>query len=375
MNIPFLDLKAQNRACQDEILPLWKEILESAYFIGGPHVAGLEEEFADAVGAPYAVTVGNGTDALRFIFIALGLEPGDEVITVPNTFIATTEAISQAGARVVFVDVRPDTCNMDPALLEAAITPRTKGIVPVHLYGQPADMDPILEIAGRHGLWVVEDAAQAHLAEYRGRKAGTMGVAAGFSFYPGKNMGACGEAGAVTTADEALARRVRMIRDHGQAKKYYHDIEGYNGRCDALQAAALRVKLRHLPAWNEARRAHAARYLERLAEIDGVTLPVVAEGVLPVWHLFVVQVEARDAVMAAMQEKGVACALHYPVPLHLQNAYARMGLGEGSFSVTEAYARRLLSLPMFPELTNEQIDYVCDSLIACVSRVRGRAER
>lgn len=367
MNVPFLDLKAQNQACRDEILPHWQEILESAYFIGGQHVAGLEEEFAVACDALHAVAVGSGTDALRFIFMALDLETGDEVITVPNTFIATTEAISQAGGQIVFVDVKPDTYNMDPELLAAAITPRTKGIVPVHLYGQPAEMDLILEVADHHGLWVVEDAAQAHLAEYKGRKAGTMGSAAGFSFYPGKNMGACGEAGAVATSDADLAQRVRMIRDHGQAKKYYHDIEGFNGRCDALQAAALRVKLRHLPAWNEARRNNAARYQERLAQVRGVVTPSVAEGVLPVWHLFVVQVENRDAVMAAMKEKGIACAMHYPVPLHQQKAYAALGFGKGSFPVTEAYASRLLSLPMFPELTEEQIDYVCESLADCVS--------
>ncbi|MBW1796072.1 MAG: DegT/DnrJ/EryC1/StrS family aminotransferase [Deltaproteobacteria bacterium] len=264
MQVPFLDLKTQNRALKAEILPLWEEILDSAAFIAGKHVSAFEEEFASACSVKHCVAVNSGTDALRFIFLALDLKPGDEVITVPNTFIATTEAITQASGNIVFVDIDPETYNMDPTKIEAAITPKTRGIVPVHLYGQPADMDPILAIAERHGLWVVEDACQAHLAEYRDRKAGSMGIAAAFSFYPGKNMGACGEGGAVTTNDEDLAAKVRMLRDHGQAKKYYHDMEGYNGRCDALQAAALRVKLKHLPAWNEARRKNAKRYFELL---------------------------------------------------------------------------------------------------------------
>lgn len=362
MDVPFLDLKAQHRPLKDEILGLWSEILDTAGFVGGKHVAGLEEEFAAACGTAHAVAVNSGTDALRFIFLALGLEAGDEVILPGNTFIATAESISQAGGKLVFVDVDPATYNIDPAKIEAAITPRTKGIVPVHLYGQPADMDAIGAIAQKHGLWVVEDAAQAHLAEYKGRKAGSMGVAAAFSFYPGKNMGACGEGGAVTTNDAALADLVRKIRDHGQAQKYYHDIEGYNGRLASVQAAALRVKLRHLPAWSELRRKNAARYLEKLEGVKGVTLPAVLDGCTPVWHLFVIQVDQRDAVQEALKERGVATALHYPVPLHLQKAYAHLGLGEGSLPVTENYAKRLLSLPMFPELTAEQIDHVCDSL-------------
>ncbi len=360
--IPFLDLKAQHRALRDEILPLWGVILEQGAFIGGPHVGGLEAEFAEACGVAHAVAVGSGTDALRLIFIALGLAPGDEVITVPNTFIATTEAISQAGGRPVFVDVRPDTYNLDPGRIEAAITPRTCGIVPVHLYGQPADMDPILRIAARHGLWVVEDAAQAHLADYRGRKAGSIGTAAAFSFYPGKNMGACGEAGIVTTADFGLAERVRMLRDHGQSRKYYHEMEGYNARCDALQAAALRVKLKHLPAWTAARREHATLYRELLQDVPGIVTPAVADGVDPVWHLFVIQVEGRDEIMGALGAVGIQCGLHYPIPLHLQKAYATMELGPGSYPVAEEVSRRVLSLPMYPELTDESIECVCREL-------------
>jgi dTDP-4-amino-4,6-dideoxygalactose transaminase len=368
MNVPFLDLKAQNQALKDEILPIWEEILMGAAFIGGPHVKGLEEEFAAACGTSHAVAVGSGTDALRLIFLALGLQSGDEVITVPNTFIATTEAISQAGGKVVFVDVLPGTCNMDPAKLEAAIGPKTRGIVPVHLYGQPADVPAIAEIADRFGLWVVEDACQAHLAEVNGRRAGSMGVAGAFSFYPGKNMGACGEAGMVTTDDANLAATVAMLRDHGQSEKYIHVSEGYNGRCDALQAAALRVKLKKLPEWTEARRRHAARYMDLLAPIDGIQLPVVAQGMAPVWHLFVIHLDGREDVRQALGKRGVACGLHYPVSLHLQEAYAWMGLARGSFPAAEASADRLLSLPMFPELTDEQIRYVCDCLIEVLDR-------
>lgn len=362
MEVPFLDLKTQNRSLKNEILILWEEILDSATFIGGEHVKGLEEEFAKACEVEYCVCINSGTDALRFIFLSIGLEPGDEIITVPNTFIATTEAISQAGGKIKFVDIDPDTYNMDPTKIEDAITAKTKGIVPVHLYGQTADMDPILAIAEKHGLWVVEDACQAHLAEYKGRKAGSMGLAAAFSFYPGKNMGACGEGGAITTNDGDLASKVRMLRDHGQSKKYYHDMEGYNGRCDALQAAALRVKLKHLPKWNECRRKNADNYKELLKDIKNIILPKSADGCLPVYHLFVVQVENRDAVVQTLLWNNIYTGLHYPVPLHLQQAYSWMDLSEGMFPVCEAASKRILSLPMFPELSEEQITYVSDCL-------------
>ena len=362
MEVPFLDLKAQNRALKAEILPLWEEILDSAGFVGGKHLNAFEENFAHACGVKHCVAVNSGTDALRFIFLALGLEPGDEIISVPNTFIATTEAITQAGGKIVFVDIDPDTYNMDSSKLESAITPRTKGIVPVHLYGQPADIDPILSIADKYGLWVVEDACQAHLAEYKGRKAGSMGIAGAFSFYPGKNMGACGEGGAVTTNDENLAAKVRMLRDHGQSRKYHHEMEGYNGRCDALQAAALRIKLKRLPAWNEARRKNAQCYFEFLQDTDGIDLPVIHQNCLPVFHLFVIQVKDRDIIQKALGKMGISAGLHYPIPLHLQKAYEHMGLPIGSFPVAEACAKRLLSLPMFPELTEEQIRMVSNSL-------------
>jgi dTDP-4-amino-4,6-dideoxygalactose transaminase len=372
MQVPFVDLKAQNRFLKAEILVLWDEILDSAGFVGGKHVIGFEEEFAEACSVEHCILVNSGTDALRFIFLALGLEEGDEIITVPNTFIATTEAISQSGARIAFVDIDPNTYNMDSSKLESTITSRTKGIVPVHLYGQTADMDPILDIAEKYGLWVVEDACQAHLAEYKGRKAGSIGIAGAFSFYPGKNLGACGEGGAVTTHSGNLAAKIRMLRDHGQARKYHHMMEGYNGRCDALQAASLRVKLKHLTLWNEARRKNAQHYFERLKTLDSARLPEIADGCLPTYHLFVVQVDNRDAVAETLKEKGISTGLHYPVPLHLQDAYAYMRIPEGSFPVTESSAKKLLSLPMFPELTVKQIEFVCDELRIVLENLAGK---
>ena len=363
--VPFIDLKTQNRALKSEILPLWEKILDSASFIGGAHVTAFEKEFAKACAVDYAVAVGSGTDALRFILLALDLREGDEVITVPNTFIATTEAISQAGGTIIFVDVDPGTYNIDTSKIEASITSKTKGIIPVHLYGQPADMDSIMTVAEKYGLWVVEDACQSHLAEYKGRKAGSMGVASGFSFYPGKNMGACGEGGAITTNDGTIAEKVRILRDHGQAKKYYHMVEGFNGRCDALQAAALRVKLQRLPQWNEARRQHAKRYDRLLGQVPSVILPKVIEACLPVYHLYVIQIDRRDEIAAELNRRGIETGLHYPVPLHLQKAYAHLGLHEGALPVTEKYAKRLLSLPMFPELSEDQIVYVCE----CVKKI------
>lgn len=370
MQIPWIDIRQQNAALRDEILPLWDEILTEAQFVGGKHLEAFEREFAAACGVPHCCAVSNGTDALRLIFHGLGVQPGDEIITVPNTFIATTEAIVQAGGSVVFVDVDPETYTMDPVALESAITPRTRGIVPVHLYGQTADMDPIIEIAQRHGLWVVEDAAQAHLAEYKGRRAGSMGIASAFSFYPGKNLGACGEAGAVATTSKELAERVRILRDHGQATKYYHEVNGYNNRCDALQTAALRVKLKYLPQWNERRRDVAAQYLNQLSGIDGLVLPTVHPDRLHVWHLFVVQLEDRDRVHEELKERGVSTSFHYPLPLHLQRAYIDLGCGRGSFPVTEAMAERLLTLPLFPEITKEEVSFVCDQLTDIVAGAR-----
>lgn len=369
MEVPFLDLKSQNAKLKTEILGMWEEILDSASFVGGEHVVAFEKEFASACSVKHSITVSSGTDALRFILIALGLKEGDEVITVPNTFIATTEAITQAGGKIVFVDIDHKTYNMDPLKLESVITPKTKGIIPVHMYGQPAEMDSIQSIADSYGLWIIEDACQAHLSEYKGRKAGSMGIAGAFSFYPGKNLGACGEAGAVTTNDDELELKVRMLRDHGQTKKYYHHMEGYNGRCDALQAAALRVKLRYLPSWNEARRVHAQRYIDLLKNLDAVILPKEAENCLSVYHLFVIQIDNRDTIAEHLYKKGVSTGLHYPIPLHLQEAYTHLKIPRGSFPITEACSEKLLSLPIFPELNKAQIFHICQELNAATKKI------
>lgn len=373
MKVPFLDLRAQARALKDEIFASWQEIYVQAAYVGGPQVRQFEDEFARVCRCEHCIAVSNGTDALVFILKALGLSDGDEVIVPVNTFIATAESVRLAGARVVFVDVRPDTHLIDVAGVAAAISPRTKVIMPVHLYGQPAPMDPILQIAKEKGLYVVEDSAQAHLAEYKGRPTGSMGIAAGFSFYPGKNLGACGEAGAVTTNDPQVAEKVRKLRDHGSTKKYVHDFEGHNGRCDTLQAAALLIKLRHLQEWNAARRQVAEYYRRRLMGTD-IVLPFAAPESLPVWHLFVVQVDRRDEVRQYLQERGVGTGLHYPVPLHRQRAYAHLKLHEGAFPVAEQVCKRLLSLPMFPELTEAQVDYVCECLLDATRPVEITAE-
>jgi len=380
MNIPFLDLKAQFREIEHEVLPMVKEAMENAAFIGGPQVSGFEAEFASFCESKYCVGVNSGTDALRFALLAAGVGPGDAVITVPHTFIATTEAISQVGAKPVFVDIDPKTYNMDPNKLEdylskrfkgnasglqpsaSSIEPRPKAVLPVHIYGQPADMDAIAAVAKKHNLLVIEDACQAHGALYKGKKAGSMGVAGCFSFYPGKNLGAYGEGGAVVTQSEEMANKMRMIRDHGQAKKYFHDMEGYNGRLDAIQAGVLRIKLRRLETWNEARRRNAKHYNELLSTVKGVTVPLEANGSRHVYHLYVILVDDRDGLQKYLNDKGIGTGLHYPVPLHLQKAYSHNGHKEGEFPVTESVAKRLLSLPMFPELTKAQIEYVAQSI-------------
>ena len=362
MQVPFLDLKTQYKQIEQEVVPMLTEAMSNASFIGGPQVSGLEEEFAAFCSSKYCVAVNSGTDALRFALIAAGIGPGDEVITVPNTFIATTEAISQAGAVPVFVDIDPDTYNIDTDLIKGKISSKTKAILPVHLYGQPADMEPILNIADKHNLIVIEDACQAHGALYKGKKAGSMGLAGCFSFYPGKNLGAFGEGGAVVTQDEKLAKEMTMLRDHGQEQKYYHAIEGYNGRLDAIQAGVLRIKLKKLETWNNARREKAAYYSELLSKIDGVITPVEADGAESVYHLYVILADDREGLQKYLGDKGIGTGLHYPVPLHLQKAYNNMGYKEGDFPVTENVSKRLLSLPMFAELTREQIEYVCGSI-------------
>ena len=360
--IPLVDLVAQHRGLEDDLVAAFRRALATAGFAGGAEVSAFEAEFAAFIGTTTCVGVGSGTDALRFAYQALGVRAGDEVITVPNTFIATTEALTQAGATIRFVDVDPGTLTLDPSALEAAITPRTVGIVPVHLYGQPADLDPIAAIAERHGLWVVEDAAQAHGAEYKGRRCGTIGRLAAFSFYPAKNLGACGEAGAVVGSDRASLATVRRLREHGESSRYHHEIEGYNGRLDAIQAAFLRIKLRRLAQWNDARRRHAARYRDALAGVADVALPVEAPYARHVYHLFVIRAERRDALQSRLAQCGIATGLHYPVPLHLQNAYRHLRLGRGAFPVAERAAETILSLPMFPELTESQIGRVAEAI-------------
>ncbi len=356
--IPFLDLRTQHRELRGELVAAFEKALDNAAFVGGSEVEEFEREFAQFIGVPHVAGLNSGTDALRFAYMAMGVEPGDEIITVPNTFIATTEAITQAGGVVRFVDVDRDTLTMDPAGLSAAITPRTVGVVPVHLYGQPADLDPIMAIARRHHLWVVEDAAQAHGAQYKGKSAGSIGDLAGFSFYPGKNLGACGEAGATAGADAARMEVIRRLREHGQTRKYYHATEGYNGRLDAIQAAFLRIKLRRLPAWIEGRRRAAGWYRDALAGIDGIRVPLEVAYAKHVYHIYVIHAERRDELQRHLTELHIGTGLHYPKPLHLQDAYKNMGLREGAFPVTEASAAHLLSLPMFPELTQAQVERV-----------------
>lgn len=360
--IPFLDLVEPHREREEEFVAAFRRALRSAAFVGGPEVEGFEREFAAYVGTQHAIGVANGTDSLRFIFLSLGLEPGDEVITASHTFIATSEAITQAGGTPVFVDIDPVTMTLDPAAVAAAIGPRTVGIVPVHLYGQPADMDPLLALAAQHGLWVVEDAAQAHGARYRGRSAGTMGVAGSFSFYPGKNLGSVGEGGAVTTNDPRIVEGVRRLREHGQREKYVHVSEGYNGRLHAIQAAVLRIKLQDLDAATAGRQRVARWYQEALGDLADLELPQTAAWAEHVWHLYVVRTPAREALRQALTAARIGCGLHYPIPLHRQEAYASLGYAEGSLPVTERVALTLLSLPMFPTLTEAQVGRVADTV-------------
>jgi dTDP-4-amino-4,6-dideoxygalactose transaminase len=374
MKVPFLDLRAQNDPLRAEILSSIEEVIGASAFAGGPYVAKFEDEFAAYCQTQTAVGVGNGTDALWFALLALGVGPGDEVITVAHTFMATAEAISFCGATPIFVDIEESTYTMDPALLERAITPRTKAIIPVHLYGQMADMDPIMDIASRHRLPVIEDACQAHGATYKGRRAGSIGIAGCFSFYPGKNLGAFGEAGAVVSNDRGLADRIRVLRDHGQERKYFHSVVGWNGRMDGIQAAVLRIKLRVLEGANEARRANARLYANHLEPVEGLVLPSTAAHSAHVFHLYVVRVPERDAVLQAMGERGISCGIHYPRPVHLQKAYARLGLGPGSLPVTELCANEALSLPMFPELTPAQIQAASNELASLLPAAKGRKE-
>ena len=366
MRVPFLDLHVQHEPLMTELVDAFRQVTEASAFAGGPFVSRFETEFAVFCHTRHALGVGSGTDALWLSLLALGVGHGDEVITVPNSFMATAEAISLCGARPVFVDIDEHSFTMDPAQLEAAITLRTQAIVPVHIFGQMAEMDALLAIARRHGTPVVEDACQAHGAEYKGRRAGSLGVAGCFSFYPGKNLGAFGEAGAVTTDEPEVRSRIQALRDHGQARKHLHSAIGWNARMDGIQAAVLSLKLRRLVVANAARRAHAALYHQLLADEPRVIRPEVAPNNTHVFHIYAVRVQDRDGVLARMASRGVNCAIHYPVPIHLQKAYRFLGCGPGSFPVAERCAREFLSLPMYPELRPEQIEFVAHELKECL---------
>lgn len=362
MSIPLVDLKAQYEPLRDDILAAIADVLEGMHLFVGPRQRSFEEEFAAFCGTTHCISVSNGTDAIELALRALGVGAGDEVITQPNSFIATAEAISAVGATPVFVDVSPASASLDASLLERAITPRTKAIIPVHLYGRPADMPAIVAIAHRHGVPVIEDACQAHGASINGQRAGSLGDLGCFSFYFSKNLGAYGEGGAVTTSNAELAERVRLYRDHGSRVRYQHEVVGRNARMDEIQAAILGVKLRHLQDWNAARRRNARLLNEALAGTSVVTPPVAPEGVREVFHLYVVRHPRRDDLKTFLEARGIATGIHYPRPIHLQPAYAFLGYKSGDFPVTERLAEQSLSLPMYAELTEEQIEYVADAV-------------
>lgn len=362
MQVPFLDLKAQYAQIKDQVIPALEDVMEHTAFAGGSFVSQFEQNFAQYCDCKHAIGVGNGTEALWVALLAMDIKAGDEVITAANTFIATAEAISFTGATPVFVDVEEHSYNLDPAQIEAAITDKTKAIIPVHLYGQIANIDPILAIAKKHGLRVLEDASQAHGAKAQNRLAGSIADAGCFSFYPGKNLGAYGEAGAVTTNDDELAATMRRFRDHGQAQKYYHDVVGWNARMDGFQGAVLDVKLKYLAAWTAARQAHAAQYNSLLAANPKIQTPKVSDGHEHVYHIYAIRVQERDAVMQALADRGIASGIHYPIPLHLQKAYAHLGYQAGQFPIAERCAAEQISLPMYAELSEAQIAYVAEQL-------------
>jgi dTDP-4-amino-4,6-dideoxygalactose transaminase len=390
-NIPFLDLVTPHVELEAELAAVFQQVIRSAGFIGGPMVENFEKEFAAFCQTDRAIAVNSGTDALRFALMAAGVKAGDIVITVPHTFIATTEAISQAGAEVVFVDIDERTYNMDPAQLKSflelecdqrngALIHRQSGqpvkaVIPVHLYGQMADMDPICDLVEKYNLILIEDACQAHGAEYFSRKhncwkkAGSIGHAAAFSFYPGKNLGACGEAGAITTNDAEIDRQCRRLRDHGQGQKYFHEVEGYNGRLDAMQAGFLSVKLKRLAGWNEKRRQHAERYRQLFANREGILLPYEPKWSKAVYHLFVIRVADREQLKHHLEAVGIGSGIHYPIPLHLQKAYATCRYKKGDFPVTERVAAEILSLPMFPGLTEEMQSRIVEETAEWVTRL------
>jgi len=362
MNVPFLDLNAPYRELKNELDSAYQRVMDSGWFIMGAEVEAFEREFAAYCGVRHCIGVGNGLEALHLILRAYGIGQGDEVIVPANTYIATWLAVSYTGAMPVPVEPDSRTYNLDPNLLEAAITSNTKAIMPVHLYGQPAEMDPIIQIAEKYNLKVIEDAAQAHGSLYKGRLSGSIGHASGFSFYPGKNLGALGDAGAIVTNDDELAENVRMLRNYGSKVKYVHDVKGFNSRLDEMQAAFLRAKLIHLNQWNERRQKIAAYYLEHLANLPSLTLPYAPAWIAPVWHIFVIQTPRRDSLQQFLKSRGVGTLIHYPVPPHFSNAYAELGLTKGAFPIAEAMASSELSLPMGPHLSLDEAEYVVNMI-------------
>jgi dTDP-4-amino-4,6-dideoxygalactose transaminase len=363
VKVPYLDLKAQYRSIKPEIDAAIARVLDTCQFVLGPEVAGFEQDFAVYSGTSECIALNSGTSALHLALLAAGVGPGDEVITVPFTFVASVAAVVYAGAKPVLVDINPRSFTMDPVAVEAVITPRTKAILPVHLYGQPADMDPIMEVARRHNLVVIEDAAQAHGAKYKGRPVGSIGHMACFSFYPGKNLGAYGEGGAVTTSNAEYARTVRMLRDWGQDRKYHHVLRGFNYRMEGFQGAILRVKLRHLDSWTEARRTIVSKYNQLLAD-SGMELPTqMPWATRHVYHVYTVRTKEREVVQAALEKEGIQTGIHYPIPVHLQPAYADLGYKRGDFPHSEKAADEVLSLPLYPEMTDDHIQSVSQAVM------------
>ena len=362
MNITFVDLKRQYNSIRAEISHEIEKVLESGRFILGENVEAFEEEFAKYCGVKYGVGVASGSDAITLSLKALGVRQGDEVITAPNTFVATVDAISRNEGKPLFVDIDPEIYTIDVSKIEKKITRKTKAVIPVHLYGHPADMDPIKEIAEKYGLYTIEDACQAHGAMYKNKKVGSLGNVGCFSFYPSKNLGAYGDGGIVVTDDEEIARRIKKLRNYGQSKKYYHDFVGYNSRLDEIQAAILRVKLKHLDKWNEMRRKNARSYNELLRDTSEVVTPVKREFVKHVYHLYVIRCKKRNKLQKYLASEKISTGIHYPIPVHLLRAYSHLGLKKGSLFFTEKYADEVLSLPMFPEITSNEIEYVCTKI-------------
>jgi len=365
--VPFLDLWLQHLPLMGELNLAIQDVIESSAFAGGQFVTGFEEDFAAFCDVPYAIGVGSGTEALWLSLLTCGVGPGDEVITVPSTFMATAEAITQCGAHPVFVDVDEHTYTMNPEALKGVLTRKTKAIVPVHLFGHPADMDPILEFAQKHCLPVIEDACQAHGAEYKGSRVGTFGDTACFSFYPGKNLGAFGEAGAIVTRHGELQEKIRILRDHGQVRKYFHSMVGWNCRMDGIQAAVLRIKLRLLETNNRRRRDHAAHYDHELGQMEGIVTPALASYARHVYHIYAIRVANRDEVIKCLADQGIGTGIHYPVPVHLQEAYRHLGYRCGAFPVAERCASEFLSLPIYPELTYAQVEEVIQGVKAAIA--------